>query len=56
MEALQASISANQSGRTKPTKKATQPKIAAAKKAPAKRSESTAKKAPASKPVRRKAS
>jgi DNA end-binding protein Ku len=56
IEALQASISANQSGRTKPTKKATQPKIAAAKKAPAKRSESTAKKAPASKPVRRKAS
>jgi DNA end-binding protein Ku len=57
MEALQASISASQSHRTTPAKRATRPKIAAAKKAPAKRAASTsAKKAPASKTVRRKAS
>jgi DNA end-binding protein Ku len=55
MEALQASISANQSGRATPAKKATAPK-AAAKKAPAKKAASAAKKAPASKAVRRKAS
>jgi DNA end-binding protein Ku len=48
MEALQASISASQSNRTTPAKKAT---------APAKRAASaTSKKAPASKTVRRKAS
>jgi DNA end-binding protein Ku len=57
MEALQASISANQSSRATPPKKVARPKIAAAKKTPAKRPASTtAKKAPASKAVRRKAS
>jgi DNA end-binding protein Ku len=56
MEALQASINAHQSSRAKPTKKAARPKIAA-KKPPAKRvPAATAKKAPASKTVRRKAS
>jgi DNA end-binding protein Ku len=56
MEALQASISASQSSRAKPAKKATPSKIAA-KKVPAKRAApSAAKKAPASKAVRRKAS
>ncbi len=55
MEALQASISANQSSRATPAKKAAGPK-AAGKKAPAKQAASAAKKAPASKAVRRKAS
>jgi DNA end-binding protein Ku len=55
MEALQASISANQTGRATPAKKATAPK-AAGKKAPAKKAASAAKKAPVSKAVRRKAS
>src|ERR1039458_1564959 len=56
MEALQASISANQASRTQLAKKASRPKIAA-KKAPAKRAASTtAKKAPTTKTVRRKAS
>jgi DNA end-binding protein Ku len=56
MEALQASINASQSSRTKLTKRVARPKIAA-EKPPAKRaSAASAKKAPASKPVRRKAS
>jgi DNA end-binding protein Ku len=57
MEALQASISASQSTRAKPAKKPVRPTITAAKKSPAKRAASpTDKKAPATKPVRRKAS
>jgi DNA end-binding protein Ku len=56
MEALQASINATESNGTKPARKAARPKIAA-KKEPTKRvSSATAKKAPASKAVRRKAS
>jgi DNA end-binding protein Ku len=59
MEALQASISASQANGAKPAKKATPSKIAA-KKVPAKRAApsaaSAAKKAPAPKAVRRKAS
>jgi DNA end-binding protein Ku len=54
MEALQASISASQSSRGTPAKKAERPK--GAEKAPTKRAASTAKKDPATKAVRRKAS
>jgi DNA end-binding protein Ku len=57
MEALQASISASQSTRPNPAKKATRPKVTATEKAPSKRAtSSTVKKTPASKAVRRKAS
>jgi DNA end-binding protein Ku len=54
MEALQASISASQSRRGTPAKKAERPK--GAEKAATKRAASTAKKDPATKAVRRKAS
>ena len=56
MEALQASIDASQSNRTKPAKKVTGPKISAEKPPKKRASAATAKKAPASKAVRRKAS
>ena len=57
MEALQASISASQSARAEPAKKTARPKITAAKKTPATPAASgTAKKAPATKSVRREAS
>jgi len=56
MEALQASISASQSSRAKPAKKAARPNVAATKKAPAKRAASPTKRASAPKPSRRKAS
>jgi DNA end-binding protein Ku len=56
MEALQASISASQSSRAAPAKKAASPKGAIAEKTPTKRPASTAKKAAATKAVGRKAS
>jgi DNA end-binding protein Ku len=56
MEALQASISASQSGRATPGKKAARAKGATVKEAPAKRAGSTTKKAAAPKAIRRKAS
>jgi DNA end-binding protein Ku len=56
MEALQASISASQSSRAKPAKRAARPNVATTKKAPAKRAASPAKRASAPKPARRKAS
>jgi DNA end-binding protein Ku len=56
MEALQASISASQSGRVSSGKKTARPKVAGAGEPPAKRAASTAKKTPTSKAVRRKAS
>jgi DNA end-binding protein Ku len=56
MEALQASISASQSGRVSSGKKTPRPKVAGAGEPPAKRAASTAKKTPTSKAVRRKAS
>jgi DNA end-binding protein Ku len=56
MEALQASISASQAGRPSSDRRAGGPKVAPAQKEPAKRASSTAKKDPATKSVRRKAS
>jgi DNA end-binding protein Ku len=56
MEALEASISATRSSRSTSDEEASPPKGATASKVPAKRTSSTAKKAPAPKSVRRKAS